>query len=91
MDELKLAIIKKVIRCQDLEKLQTVDKILSSAASGRTFKRRITYKGFGEEHTGPEWGRCLGVPRKSMYRYLQRGLSIEQIVAYRGIDYPPKK
>lgn len=90
MNDLKLDIIEKVRRCQDLEKLQAADKLLSSAASGRTLKRRIIYKGFGEEHTGPEWARRLGVPRKSMYRYLQKGMTIEEIVAYRGIDYPYK-
>lgn len=88
MKELQESIIEKVRRCQDLEKLQAVDKILSSAASGRTLKRHITYKGFGEEHTGPEWARRLGVPRKTMWRYLQRGMTVEEIAEMRGSNYP---
>lgn len=45
------------------------------------------YPGFGEEHTNAEWARRLGIPRNSLWRYLQRGLTIELIAKYRGIKY----
>ena len=47
-----------------------------------------TFPGFGEEHTNAEWARRLGLPRNTVWRYLQRGFTVEQIAENRGIKYP---
>ena len=46
------------------------------------------YEGFGSERTNAEWARELGLARHVLWRYLQRGLTIEQVVKLRGIAYP---
>lgn len=46
------------------------------------------YEGFGQERSNADWARELGLARHVLWRYLQRGLSIEQVVKLRGIDYP---
>lgn len=48
------------------------------------------YEGFGSERTNAEWARELGLARHVLWRYLQRGLTIEQVVELRGIEYPKK-
>lgn len=53
----------------------------------RLTARWSKYPGFGEEHTGAEWAKLLELPRNSLWRYLQRGLTIEQIAELRGIKY----
>lgn len=85
MKELQDSIIEKVRRCDDSRKLQAVDKILSSTATGRTL---LTYTGFGEEHTAADWARRLGLPRNTLWRYLQKGLAIELIAKMRDCNYP---
>ena len=46
------------------------------------------HQGFGEEHTGAEWAKLLGLPRNTLWRYLQRGLTVEQTARLRGVKYP---
>lgn len=46
------------------------------------------YAGFGVEKTNAEWARELGLARHVLWRYLQRGLTVEQVVELRGIKYP---
>lgn len=53
--------------------------------------RHRKYKGFGEEHTNAEWARKFGLDRAVVWRYLQRGLTIEEIAELRGIKYPPEQ
>lgn len=48
------------------------------------------YEGFGSERTNAEWARELGLARHVLWRYLQRGLTIEHVVELRGIEYPKK-
>lgn len=48
------------------------------------------YPGFGEEHTNAEWAKLLELPRNTLWRYLQNGLTIEEIAELRGIKYPAK-
>lgn len=46
------------------------------------------YPGFSEEHTNAEWAKLLEIPRNTLWRYLQNGLTVEQIAKLRGIKYP---
>ena len=48
------------------------------------------YAGFGVEKTNAEWARELGLARHVLWRYLQRGLTVEQVVELRGIKYPKR-
>lgn len=45
-------------------------------------------EGFGEAHTASEWGKLLGLPRNTLWRYLKGGLTIEEAAKLRGIAYP---
>ena len=49
--------------------------------------RHRKYHGFGEVHACAEWVRKFGLNRTVVWRYLQRGLTIEEIAGLRGIDY----
>lgn len=55
--------------------------------STRTIARWKTFKGFGEEHTNAEWARRLGLPRNTLWKYLQKGMTIEEIAELRKITY----
>ena len=50
--------------------------------------RNCVYFGFGEAHNGSEWARRLGLPRNTVWRYFQRGLTVEEIAEMRGLKYP---
>lgn len=58
--------------------------------AARIAARHRTYEGFGEKHTAAEWAACLDIPRNSLWRYLANGLTIEQVVWMRGIEYHPE-
>lgn len=58
--------------------------------NNRLEARWRTFPGFGEEHTNAEWARLLELPRNTLWRYLQRGLTIEEVAELRGIKYEPK-
>lgn len=45
------------------------------------------YSGFGEKHCLREWSRLSGIPAGSLSRYLNNGMTIEQIFKYRGVEY----
>ena len=47
--------------------------------------RHKTFEGFGERLTLAEWSRRLGLNRASIWRYLKRGLTIEDIAKLRGL------
>lgn len=55
--------------------------------NSRVIARNAKYEGFGEKHTAAEWARLFVTPRTSMWRYLKRGLTIEEIAQIRGIKY----
>ena len=44
------------------------------------------YQGFGRKATAAEWARMLGLPRNTVWRYLQKGFTPEEIAAYRHIE-----
>ena len=57
----------------------------------RMLARYRKHDGFGENLTRAEWAHklCpLGLPRNSLWRYLEKGLTIEEIVEIRGLKYP---
>lgn len=43
------------------------------------------YEGFGENLTLAGWARIFGLPRTTIWRYLKRGLTIEEIAYIRGV------
>ena len=49
--------------------------------------RNRKYDGFGEQHSGAKWARLLNLPRNSLWRYLKKGLTIEEIAQVRNIKY----
>lgn len=52
-------------------------------------RRRNGYKheGFGESHSITRWADLLGVPRNTMWRYLNAGLTVEEVAEIREITY----
>lgn len=57
-------------------------------AKQRIEARNRTYPGFGEEHTNAQWARLLGLNRTTLWKHLQKGLTIEEVAQIRGIDNP---
>ena len=58
--------------------------------------KQVKYKGFGEEKSAAGWARALGLPRVTVYQYLQQGISPEDIAMGRGVteinlEEPPRK
>lgn len=47
--------------------------------------RHKTFEGFGQRKTCAEWSRTLGINKTTVWRYLQRGLTVEEIAKIRGI------
>lgn len=49
--------------------------------------RNRKHEGFGEQHSGAEWAKLLNLPRNSLWRYLKKGLTVEEIARIRNIAY----
>lgn len=66
---------------------------MSTQISEKTLKKlehwHKKYEGFGEEKTSSEWARKSGLHKNTMQRYLQKGITVEQIYTMRGIKYTP--
>ena len=57
-----------------------------------SYSRRFAIiEAFGEKRRPVEWSSLLGLTRHTFWRYIEKGMTIEQIVEYRSIEYPPKK
>ena len=52
--------------------------------------RPAYYEGFGEKHTVAQWVKLLNLPRTSLWRYLNDGLTIEEVARIRKVKYPTK-
>lgn len=63
------------------------EKELEKMAS-RIEARHRTYEGFGEKHTAAQWAKLLGLPRTSLWRYLNKGLTIEEVARIRQTGNP---
>ncbi|MBR5865714.1 MAG: hypothetical protein IKY89_05525 [Alistipes sp.] len=50
--------------------------------------QRDAIEAFGEKHSLSKWAQLLGLPKTSLWRYLQRGLTVEEVCALRDIPYP---
>lgn len=90
MKRLKQEILLDLMVCYDTKKLRKVLKVLREEPKDRTAAIHTKYQGFGEEHTNAEWARRLGMRRNTLWRNLQKGLTIEQVAEIRGIKYPQK-
>ena len=44
-----------------------------------------TVKGFGRELSASGWAKLLGLGRTTVWRYIKKGLTIEEIADVRGI------
>lgn len=49
--------------------------------------RHRTYEGFGDRRSAATWARLAGIPRTSFWRYLQAGMTVEEIFELRGATY----
>ena len=45
------------------------------------------YEAFGEVHSLNQWAKLLGVSKTSLWRYIQKGLTIEEVCELRGVEY----
>lgn len=50
-----------------------------------------TYEGFGKRYTCKAWAHILGIPYQSMWWYLNKGYSIEEVAERRGITDAQKR
>ena len=53
----------------------------------RMENRHKTYEGFGDKRSASHWARIAGLPRTTFWRYLQEGLTVEEIFKLRGCSY----
>lgn len=65
--------------------------MLTGAEKARYIKRLKALHQKQEEKSVREWARILGLPHVSVWRYIQKGLTIEEIAEIRGVKYPPEK
>ena len=89
----KYRAVKALVYCEDVKLIETVTKILTQEGKPKPFcikSRYETIEGFGEHRNMTGWAKELGVPKVSMHRYLERGMTIEEIVKLRHIDYPKR-
>lgn len=86
----KYLTIAAVVDCEDVDTLKLLRKILldKERDGKRGLGRSKGHAGFCQIRTMADWARELGVPKESMRRYLEKGLSIEEIVELRRINYP---
>ena len=56
--------------------------------TARIEARHRLYEGFGEKHTNAQWAKLLGLPRNTLWRYLQRGITIEEVARIRHTGNP---
>lgn len=97
LDEARRLARRAVSICQNVETLEFIRKVIVNEriAEGRPAKleqamarvpnRNRTYSGFGRDLSAAEWARCLGLPRNSVWKYLQRGHTPEEIAEARGV------
>lgn len=52
----------------------------------RVTARNRTYTGFGRSASAAEWARLLDLPRNTVWKYLQKGLTPEEIATARGVS-----
>ena len=45
------------------------------------------YPGFGTEMSIPKWAAAFGIPRKRLWRWVCKGLTIEQVADRLGLEY----
>lgn len=53
----------------------------------RVKAKRTMYEGFGEYRSAADWARIVGVHRATFGRYLQQGMTVEEIFATRCVIY----
>lgn len=63
---------------------------MSENQNSRIEARHRLYDGFGEKHTNAQWAKLLDLPRNTLWRYLQRGITIEEVARIRSVTYPTK-
>ena len=64
------------------EKVQPIVAVPTGANKLSAYK---TYEGFGRQHTAGQWAEILNLPRNTLWRYLKKGMSIEEVCQKRGI------
>lgn len=81
--------IRAVLSCSDeqqLSRLMQPAHVIVIGGEDRPRNRFKMYQGFGRKATAAEWAHMLGLPRNTVWRYLQKGLTPEEIAAYRHIE-----
>lgn len=64
---------------------------IKSELTKRVMTKRTLYEGFGEYRSAADWARIAGVPRSSFARYLQQGMTVEDIFEMRCVIYGDPK
>lgn len=82
LEQLLGKLLNEVRRLREDKKLKIVRP---KPPMSRLEKRHAIFEGFGLTLSAVRWAETLGVPLKSMWRYFDRGLTVEQICELRGI------
>lgn len=70
-----------------MEKLQGHEMEMYKARVRARQQQKEAVEGFGEKHSITQWSKRLGVPKTSLWKYLRKGLTIEEVCELRGIEY----
>ena len=86
--------IAEVLEVEPKKTKRTPAEDMLDAARQRRLNKKPTsgtqYAGFGTLATCPEWAERLGIPRNSMWRYLKKGMTVEEVAEMRGVEYSAK-
>lgn len=93
LDEIKIDIIRRVVNMSSEKKLQQLlDIVKQERVSGIKTPQSAwpVYEGFGLKYTCGQWADISGLHRNTFRRYLQQGLTVEEIFEKRHCDPPIK-
>lgn len=69
------------------EEAEKLMQQLHTVTKGENETKGLTYEGFGKKLTCSQWASNLHIPKTTLWENLQKGKSIEDIAAERGIKY----
>ena len=90
IDEIKIDIIKRVANMSSEKALSKVLSYVKQEAKNAYRGPWPEYEGFGERHTCGQWADISGIPRHTFKRYLNQGLTVEEIFEKRHCSPPIK-
>ena len=90
IDEIKIDIIRRVANMSKEAALHRVLNYVKEETKNAYRGPWPEYEGFGLKYTCGQWADVSGIPRHTFKRYLNQGLTVEEIFEKRQCDPPIK-